>query len=795
MNRALGWGALVASVSLFGCTGSIDAGGADGEPARTVNGVAGKPLVATSRGPAVADEIVVRLHPAVDAAGAADVARAVGAELAWRSTRTGHALLRFDDARAAANGLVAVRTRREVSWAGPSYVASGTGISTSPGPVDLQWNLDALRLSPRRTWGSAAGVRIAVLDSGVAYEDWTDASGVYARAPDLAGVSFAAGYDFVNGDDHANDDQGHGTHVAGVIAASDGIRAIAPGAEVLPVKVLDASNRGTELALAEGIYFAVDGGADVINMSLSFAPSYYPSPLLQSAVDYAIDRGVILVAASGNHGASAVAYPAAFREVISVGASQLDDDFRTSRRNPWRRAFGHLEPSPYSNHGFALDVSAPGGSIDDDVDGDGNPEAILAQTFDGDPEQFDYYFYAGTSQAAAQVTGVAALMLAENGDLTGNDIRNVLGATARSPGFRTLDPDIGRGYVHGKLATRSADRRWATRDRLDTFAGIRISIRENGAGRYAEATVEIADDRGRPVRWATVYGSFSGNADGSVVGRTDRDGLVTFASDPLHGDQIIAGFQVDAVASRGAVDRPRGLIRIDSCSLELLSQFANGSGISTSPGPIVFDFADAPPSSVSTVTLMNYAWGGAVAPMAVAVDAGWYQGEFPGSELETLTVYGTGISTSPIIIDPGRSFHPRVAQVWQPDASSAACVDLVLRTFSVGLADPEFSPLIPDPLSCSGARCRAVDGLILDMWQAVFYGISTSPLWDPSLGVPPLLFAHLEELVTDYSVFGSADHAFPLGDLGGVLDAAGIGLAPSAGIAPNVGTGMEAMNN
>jgi serine protease len=141
----------------------------------------------------------------------------------------------------------------------------------------LQWNLHALELMPMNRLPTAEGIVLALLDTGVAYETYSDARGDYVAAPDLAGVRFAPGYDFINDDAHPNDDQRHGSHLAGILAATRGIASLAPDATILPVKVLDADNSGTELALAEGIRFAVDEGAHVVNLSLSFSPTYFPS--------------------------------------------------------------------------------------------------------------------------------------------------------------------------------------------------------------------------------------------------------------------------------------------------------------------------------------------------------------------------------------------------------------------------------------------------------------------------------------------------------------------------------------
>ncbi|MFH0899839.1 MAG: S8 family serine peptidase, partial [Pseudomonadota bacterium] len=406
---------------------------------RTPFGIHGKPLVETASGLVVADEILVRFAAGVPDVDVLAAVEAAGGTVELQAPLSGYFLVRLPDAGAAVrdHALQFLRQDPRVMEAALNHVMTGATVADQAVDADLvsrQWNLWAMGIEPDEWNASAAGTTVAVLDTGIAYEDYSDSKGVYALAPTLAGVEFIAGYDFVNDDDHANDDQRHGTHVAGVIAASSGIAAIAPGVALMPVKVLDGNNSGTELGLAEGILFAASSGADAINMSLSFPPTYFPSFLLQTTVDYATSQGVVMVAAAGNHGEPIVCYPAAFRDVIAVGGSDLPDDFRVSQRHgdEWADIVGELRLAPYSNHSHRLDVLAPSGTITGDANGDGWPEAILAQTFSpGDPTDFHYYYYAGTSQAAAEVTGVVALVLAANPSLGPFQVRALLVENAK----------------------------------------------------------------------------------------------------------------------------------------------------------------------------------------------------------------------------------------------------------------------------------------------------------------------------------------------------------------------------
>ena len=148
----------------------------------------------------------------------------------------------------------------------------------------------------------------------------------YAQAPDLAETCFVDGYDFINSDEHPNDDNSHGTHVAGTIAQSTdndiGVAGIAFNSCLMPVKVLDNNGDGNYYDIINGIYFAVNNGAKVINMSLG---GLYYSESLEIAVNHAYNNGVTVIAAAGNDGLSSLRYPAAYNNVISVGATRYDE--------------------------------------------------------------------------------------------------------------------------------------------------------------------------------------------------------------------------------------------------------------------------------------------------------------------------------------------------------------------------------------------------------------------------------------------------------------------------------------
>ena len=246
-------------------------------------------------------------------------------------------------------------------------------------------------------------VAVAVLDTGVAYEDF----GPFRKAPDFGGTVFLTGFNVFTRDSHANDDNFHGTHVASIIAEATnngtGASGIAHLSAIMPVKVLDSEGFGSNSGIAEGVDYVVNfrqGGVNpvrVINLSLG-GPTR--SQTLQSAIDRAVAAGITVVASAGNDNRSPLDFPAGFSNVIAVGSVD-----------------GRKVKAPYSSFGADLDLMAPGGDLRRDDNGDGRPDGVLQQTFDPrtafEQKRYDncaYYFVVGTSQAAPQVSALAALL-------------------------------------------------------------------------------------------------------------------------------------------------------------------------------------------------------------------------------------------------------------------------------------------------------------------------------------------------------------------------------------------------
>ena len=301
-----------------------------------------------------------------------------------------------------------------------------------------QWQLRAIGIPAAWANSRGAGATVAVLDTGVAFED----RGRYRQAPDLAGTRFVKGWDFVDDDPHPNDvpprdgRRSHGTLMAGLIAQTThnklGGAGVAPEAAIMPVRVLRPDLSGSPGAIARGVRFAADHGADVINLSIA-GPK--PSRALTAAIAHAAARGVTVVAASGNDGVAQVSFPAADPRVIAVGAVGRD-----------------LTRAAYSNYGSALDLVAPAGAGERFDDGRGPSDGVFAQTLRGGPDQFCFCFTASTSAAAAQVSGVAALLVA-SGTATGPaEVRAALLARARDLGPHGRDDAYGAGLVQAGAA-------------------------------------------------------------------------------------------------------------------------------------------------------------------------------------------------------------------------------------------------------------------------------------------------------------------------------------------------------
>ena len=330
------------------------------------------------------------------------------------------------------------RADPNVEYAEPNYVFSAFMTPNDP-YYSYQWHMPMINMEQAWDLSTGSGVVVAVIDCGVAYENY----GSFAQAPDLAGTNFVPGYDFVNSDSHPNDDEGHGTHVTGTIAQTTnnnlGVTGVAFNCSIMPVKVLDQNGDGYLTDIADGIYYAADNGAHVINMSLGGSST---TSTLQNACTYAYNQGVTIVCASGNAGTSTPQYPASYASCISVSAVRFDSTL-----------------AYYSSYGSNIDLCAPGGDVTIDQDGDGYVDGVLQQTHDGsDYTNFGYYFYQGTSMASPHVAGVAALVLAKaggGGSLTPAQVKDYLTSTTVDLGSSGWDQYFGEGLLDANAAVNA----------------------------------------------------------------------------------------------------------------------------------------------------------------------------------------------------------------------------------------------------------------------------------------------------------------------------------------------------
>jgi len=423
--------------------------------------------LADAPAPYAPHEIVVGYATATSQAASAATVRYVGGvDAVAVGSRT--RLVRLGPGVSVPSALGRLRGRRDVAWAVPNYLAHASaglipndvGAGSSPGDwTKLQWNfVGQFGVNAPEAWTNlvadgapgGAGVSIAVLDTGVAYAN----RGPFRRSPDFNAHEFVQGHDFVAKNRYPNDRNGHGTFVAGTIAEATnnriGVTGLAYGARVMPVRVLDSQGEGEASTIAEGVVFAVHHGAQVINLSLEFSPGVTASdiPELIEALRYAHRRGVLVVAAAGNEGHTAIAFPARAPDVVSVGATTE-----------------HGCLASYSNDGSGLTLVAPGGGPDASLTGDPNcrPEQpsggdIYQATFAGSSfREFGLPTgYEGTSMAAPHVAAAAALVIA-SGVLgrhpTPAQITTRLRATARKLGGPADLRLYGAGLLDAAAAT------------------------------------------------------------------------------------------------------------------------------------------------------------------------------------------------------------------------------------------------------------------------------------------------------------------------------------------------------
>ncbi|HOT91168.1 MAG TPA: S8 family serine peptidase [Anaerolineae bacterium] len=323
-----------------------------------------------------------------------------------------------------------------VVYAEPNYIYHAFDLIPNDPAYSNQWAHTIIR-SPG-AWSITTGssdIVIAVIDSGV---DMTH--------PDLVG-KLVGGHDFVDDDNLPSDENGHGTHVAGIAAAITnngvGVAGMSWGAKIMPLRTLDNKGSGLNSDITDAITWAYQNGADIINLSLG--GTYY-SQAMQDAINAAHAAGTLVVAAMGNcriggsgcPSANPTQYPAAFNNVMAVAATDNGDHY-----------------AYYSQYGSHCDIAAPGGELESYQDPDGiystmPTYAVYLTTYYGYHNNYDYL--QGTSQATPYVSGLAALIWSMNPALTPDEVQSLIEQTADDLGPTGKDPDYGWGRINAQKA-------------------------------------------------------------------------------------------------------------------------------------------------------------------------------------------------------------------------------------------------------------------------------------------------------------------------------------------------------
>lgn len=320
-----------------------------------------------------------------------------------------------------------------VEYAQPNYLYHITA-QTTPWGIGT----DGVQADTAQTVNGVTGngVVVAVIDTGVDYDHedlaanmWNAPAGICEVSEGVVQACPNHGWDTVDNDNDPTDEYGHGTHVSGTIAAANnglGVIGVAPEANIMAVRVLDATGYGTSAQIINGINFARLNNADVINMSLG---GYQYDQGEKDAVDEAWNAGVVVVTSAGNDTETLLSYPGGFENTITVAAIQEN----TSDTNPVEDMNTRL--AYFSNYGF-VDVAAPGVNI-------------TSTTYDGSYQSG----WNGTSMACPHVAGTAALILELHPTFTPDQVKRIIESTATDLGKTGRDQYFGSGLVNANAAT------------------------------------------------------------------------------------------------------------------------------------------------------------------------------------------------------------------------------------------------------------------------------------------------------------------------------------------------------
>ena len=360
----------------------------------------------------------------------------------------------------------------------PNYRVQSLQLEKNSVHSNQKWNYEMINLEG--AWNTTKGSRdvlIAVLDTGIDYNHESLKNFV---AKDL-------GKNFTNtgSEQDTMDRNGHGTHVAGIIASYNKVSGVMQNASLLPVKVISDEGSGSHFGIIQGIYYAVEQGADVINMSIGGANN---NSSYEDAVNFAKKNGVVVVAAAGNDSEAVLRYPAKYDSTISVGAIDKDG-----------------QRSAFSNYGEGLDFMAPGRSIYSTIHGN------------------RYAHYSGTSMAAPHVAGIVGLMKAIQPEITVDEIKKMLQETAAyTKGVNQWQ--YGYGLVNAEEAVKA------------------IAHSEKEAENYESSTVHHTKRIAGTNRYLTAYEIAKKNT-------TNSDTVILVRGDSINGaPQVVDGLTASGLA-------------------------------------------------------------------------------------------------------------------------------------------------------------------------------------------------------------------------------------------------------
>ncbi len=588
----------------------------------------------------VSGQVMVKVEPAM----AASVAREHGSILVREPGPAGYAALAVPEGSTPGTFAQELLANAFVFDAAPIGLIYGAAADAVV--ADYQWHISGVDQPADPESFGLGNVTVAVLDTGLAYEEY-EGDGVYGVGlASLVNTSLSDPWDFVNDDSKPYDDHQHGSHIASVIASQDvdgtgEVTGVAPAVGLMPLKVLGHDNTGTELYLLDALAWAVEKDADVINMSLSFAEGYVGSRALSAAIDAAWDANIVTVAAAGNQGLGIVTWPAAHKRVIAVGATAMKND-------------NHTQLADYSNDHPRVDLVAPGGAIGLDLNNDDVDDGILAQTIAlNDPSTAQYVLYAGTSQATAMVSAAAAYLLTEG--VHPRKVRHVL--------QRTADKPIGDlGYLYGTgagcLDIGEALDSVTGADAVDDAGQVYVALLPylrytDGTQAAIEPVVQITvvDDTGSLLAGADVYGTWAGTTGNFFSCTTDAGGQCVVEGTAAAADaaDMAWAVEVPTVEAGGVVFHPDAAFFADDDVAIILAAMAAEPEFDGSLLAFYWEDGDDPDLGdlVESYFVIDTGVGLGSCPLGIIFPPRTLGNDYDLAELQ-LDLDGTGLGSCPL---------------------------------------------------------------------------------------------------------------------------------------------------